>query len=251
MTFNLENINVISLDLFDTLVRVRGFEPKIAFEKSHFILNKNGISISFDKFYNNYRSEVRKYLINREATGDDYTNDILLKTMLESLGYSIELKLANEVISAYFDALVPYTVPYQGMDLALKSIRDENFVLIITSNHSWPNHGYEVLDRIGVASLIDKVIFSGEIGRAKPHPEIFATAFKDYSLDEILHVGDNPIADVDGSQKFGSYALWVKSREHYRNRRKVEPKIKSRLVGEIRDIAELPDFLGINSLSEF
>ena len=94
MNFNLENIRVISLDLFDTLVRVRGFEPRFAFEKSHFILKKNGINISFDKFYNSYRAEVRKYLINREKTGNDYTNDNLLKNMLNSLGYSIDLSLA-------------------------------------------------------------------------------------------------------------------------------------------------------------
>ena len=91
-------------------------------------------------------------------------------------------------------------------------------------------------------------MFSGDIGRAKPHPEIFEEAFRDYSLEEILHVGDNPIADVDGSQKFGCYALWVKSRDHYRNRMKVEPTLKTKLAGEIRDITELPDFLGVNPI---
>ena len=118
----LDHINVISLDLFDTLVRVRGFEPRIAFEKSYFILKKGGISISFDNFYNSYRAEVRKYLVQREITGNDYTNDHLLKRMLEQQGYSIDLELSREVISAYFNALVPYTVPYPGMEQALKSL---------------------------------------------------------------------------------------------------------------------------------
>ena len=244
----LDHINVISLDLFDTLVRVRGFEPRIAFEKSHFILKKAGISISFDQFYNSYRSEVRKYLVQREITGNDYTNDVLLKKMLEHLGFTIDLELAREVISAYFNALVPYTVPYQGMKQALKSLKEENFILILTSNHSWPTHGFEVLKRVGIENLLDRVVFSGEIGKAKPHAQIFETAFKGYSKDEILHVGDNPIADVDGAQIFGTYALWVKSRDHFRERHKIEPTRKDRLVGEIRDITELPDFLGVNPI---
>lgn len=245
---SLEHINVISLDLFDTLVRVRGFEPRIAFEKSYFILKKGGVSISFDQFYNSYRAEVRKYLVERELTGNDYTNDVLLKKMLERMGYSIDLELSCEVISAYFNALVPYTVPYQGMEQALKSLKDENFTLILTSNHSWPSHGLEVLKRVGIEKLLDRVVFSGQIGKAKPHREIFQTAFEGFSNDEILHVGDNPIADVDGSQIYGTYALWVKSREHFRERHKIEPTRKDRLVGEIRDITELPDFLGVNPI---
>ena len=106
----------------------------------------------------------------------------------------------------------------------------------------------QVLKNLGKIKNGDKIGFSGEIGRAKPHPEIFEDAFKDYNLDEILHIGDNPIADVDGSQKCGSYALWVNSREHYRNRTKVEPTLTSRLSGEIRDITELKDLLGMNHL---
>lgn len=245
---NLEHINVISLDLFDTLVRVRGFEPRIAFEKSYFILKKGGVSISFDQFYNSYRGEVRKYLVERELTGNDYTNDVLLKNMLEQMGYTIDIDLSREVISAYFNALVPYTVPYPGMEQALKSLKDENFSLILTSNHSWPTHGLEVLKRVGIEKLLDRVVFSGQIGKAKPHPDIFHKAFDGFSNDEILHVGDNPIADVDGSQIYGTYALWVKSREHFRERHKIEPTRKDRLVGEIRDITELPDFLGVNPI---
>ncbi len=244
----LDHINVISLDLFDTLVRVRGFDQRIAFEKSYFILKKAGISVSFDQFYNSYRAGVRKYLVQREITGNDYTNDVLLKKMLEQQGHSIELDLSREVISAYFNALVPYTVPYQGMKQALKSLKEENFTLILTSNHSWPAHGYEVLKRVGIEDLLDKIVFSGEIGKAKPHIDIFKAAFTGYSNEEILHVGDNPIADVDGAQIFGTYALWVKSREHFRERHKVEPTRRDRLVGEIRDITELPDFLGVNPI---
>lgn len=211
-------------------------------------MKKAGISISFDQFYNSYRAGVRKYLVQREITGDDYTNDVLLKRMLEQQGHTIDLELSREVISAYFNALVPYTVPYQGMKQALKSLKEEKFTLILTSNHSWPMHGYEVLKRVGIEDLLNKVVFSGEIGKAKPHIDIFKTAFEGYSNDEILHVGDNPIADVDGAQIFGTYALWVKSREHFRDRHKVEPTRKDRLVGEIRDITELPDFLGVNPI---
>ncbi|MHA2366061.1 MAG: HAD family hydrolase [Candidatus Hodarchaeales archaeon] len=240
----LSSIRVLSIDLFDTLVRVRGFDPRYAFEKCHAVLIDSGVYIAFEPFYNAYRKKIRQYLIQREKTGNDFTNDHLMIELLKDLGHPIELKLARSIVKVYFQALLPYTIPYPNLEPTIRILKDD-FDLILTSNHSWPKHGYKVLDRVGIKSYFRRIIFSGNIGKAKPHPEIFEEAVQDINKDEILHVGDNPIADVDGAQRCGLKALWVHSREHFRNRRLVIPTLEDKFVGEIREIAELPVFLGI------
>lgn len=242
-----QDFRVLSLDLFDTLVRVRGFDPRHAFEKCHSILIDAGIQIDFNHFYTSYRSKIRHYLSQREITGNDFTNDILVQELLNELGHNVDIALSKRVVEAYFHALVPYTVPYHGMESTIKLLK-EDFELIMTSNHSWPDHGNKVLEKIGIKSYFKKIMFSGELGRAKPHPEIFEEALKGIDKKLVLHVGDNPIADVDGAQRFGLYSLWVHSRDHFRDKKLVLPTLKEKLVGEIRQINELPDFLGINSL---
>ncbi|MGN8550997.1 UNVERIFIED_CONTAM: HAD family hydrolase [Microbacterium sp. SLM126] len=57
----------------------------------------------------------------------------------------------------------------------------------------------------------DAVIVSGEIGRRKPEPEIFALALAALRVDagEAVHVGDNQIADVAGARAAGLTAVWI------------------------------------------
>ncbi|WP_265442745.1 HAD family hydrolase [Flexivirga meconopsidis] len=55
-------------------------------------------------------------------------------------------------------------------------------------------------------------VFSNEVGVAKPRPEIFAEAraVLDVPAEQVLHVGDNPVADVQGAQAAGMVAALVR-----------------------------------------
>lgn len=246
----LENISVLSLDLFDTLVRVRGFDQRLAFKSCHKVLTDKGIKIDFNAFFNAYRKKIRHYLTHRLATGTDFKNDLLVLELLKELlkqTISVDLKLARAVVDTYFKSLVTYTIPFPNMETTLRRLKEEQYILILTSNHSWPEHGYKILERVGIKHLFTRIIFSGDLGKAKPHPAIFEEALKEIpDKNSVLHIGDNPFTDIDGAQKFGIHSLWVHSRNHYRKRKLILPTINERLVGEIRDITELPSFLGLN-----
>jgi putative hydrolase of the HAD superfamily len=69
--------------------------------------------------------------------------------------------------------------------------------------------------RIGIDHYFDFVIRSEEIGAAKPHPEIFMAALLagEVSAGEAVHVGDDPVRDIQGAAEAGLRTIWVNLRE--------------------------------------
>ena len=67
------------------------------------------------------------------------------------------------------------------------------------------------LERLGLLSYFDALIFSDEIGWAKPSGEVFRHALDslDVPPDETVHVGDDRAADVGGALKAGIRAIWI------------------------------------------
>jgi putative hydrolase of the HAD superfamily len=62
---------------------------------------------------------------------------------------------------------------------------------------------------------IDFHIYSDEINCSKPNPQIFQEVKnliknRDLAMDQILHIGDNPIADYKGAKDFGFNAHLLK-----------------------------------------
>ena len=62
------------------------------------------------------------------------------------------------------------------------------------------------------------IIVSEEAGYAKPDPRIFRDALKAIGLtspEQVMFVGDNPVADIDGAKRFGMKAAWVRRGRRY------------------------------------
>jgi FMN phosphatase YigB (HAD superfamily) len=92
------------------------------------------------------------------------------------------------------------------------------------------------LERHGLLPCFTAVSFSDEIGVRKPDAEIFRRTLAKLGSapGETAHVGDNPIADVEGSRRVGLRAV------HYTAGRR-SPAAGADLV--VADLASLPDRL--------
>jgi putative hydrolase of the HAD superfamily len=68
-----------------------------------------------------------------------------------------------------------------------------------------------VLDRCGIAGLVDAVVTSAESGHRKPDPGIFTSALELAGCEpsEALHVGDTPEEDGDGARAAGVPVLLI------------------------------------------
>ena len=82
---------------------------------------------------------------------------------------------------------------------ALLAARRRGVRVVVVSN--WDVSLAEVLERCGLAPLLDAVVTSAAVGAAKPAPEIFAhaLALAGVAGERALHVGDSVAEDVAGA----------------------------------------------------
>ena len=71
----------------------------------------------------------------------------------------------------------------------------------------------ERLRTLGLASLLDAVVFSTELGWLKPHPAPYRAAAQRLGLSSRTQVmvGDDWEVDVRAAQRLGIRAIWLRS----------------------------------------
>ena len=70
----------------------------------------------------------------------------------------------------------------------------------------------------GLDKLASFIIVSEEAGYRKPEPRIFRDALEATGLsapEQVMFIGDNPLADIDGAKRFGMKAAWVRRGRPY------------------------------------
>ena len=67
---------------------------------------------------------------------------------------------------------------------------------------------------IGIGHLFDFALSAADAGAAKPDPRIFEAAaqLSGHPLDRTLHVGDDPVRDVNGASAMGMRTVWINPR---------------------------------------
>jgi putative hydrolase of the HAD superfamily len=75
------------------------------------------------------------------------------------------------------------------------------------------------LEQMGIEQRIDIAVFSSEVGKRKPHPEIFGRALTalEVAPERTLFVGDRLYEDIRGAGELGMttvQALWFRADEH-------------------------------------
>jgi putative hydrolase of the HAD superfamily len=86
---------------------------------------------------------------------------------------------------------------------ALVALRSRGLRLVVVSN--WDVSLHSVLERVGLALLVDGTLTSAEAGARKPAPAIFEQALRMAGVRaaDAIHVGDSPEEDVAGARSAG------------------------------------------------
>jgi HAD superfamily hydrolase (TIGR01549 family) len=179
----MKNIKIISFDIGNTLIRT-GNE---GFCKAFSI--KTGLSFE----------ELRPLFIAHFLTKKSTLQDAVQK-VCSIIGYKNPKKIIEEFqpspVFLYDD-----TVP------ALELLLRKKVTMIAISNCTpWEAGGIE---SCGLNKYLQRIYYSYDIGAAKPDPVIFQYVQKSVcvSPENILHVGDSCIADVEGAKAVGWQAV--------------------------------------------
>lgn len=180
--------HAILLDCLGTLVRLESPAPRLA----------AALGVGLEAAERAMRAEIAFYRAHmHQATDVARLGDLRRRCaalVSETLGVPCEpgTLLAALVFTPYDDALP-----------ALRALRAAGTRLIVVSN--WDVSLHEVLERAGIAPLLDGAVSSAEVGTAKPDPAIVHRALALAGADPsgAWLVGDTLEADVAAARAAG------------------------------------------------
>jgi putative hydrolase of the HAD superfamily len=206
-------VDAVLFDLGDTLMRW-AWEPELL-EAGHRAglaaigREANGISARFREAY--------EPLLWVPGTLEEVEYPGLVRRLLDEFGIDVSDDELARFLEAEHLAWDPARQLGTTTHALLESLRARGLRLGVVSNTldpPWLLH--RDLARLGVAERVDHVVFSSEVGKRKPHPEIFEAALAGVraEAERAVFVGDDLAADVAGAGSLGMttvQALWFRA----------------------------------------
>jgi putative hydrolase of the HAD superfamily len=144
----------------------------------------------------------------------------LVRELLGQFGVALDDEQLARFLEAEHAAWDPARRLAVDTHALLESLRDRGLKLALVSNAfdpGWLLH--RDLEQMGLAERLDFAVFSSEVGKRKPHPEIFERALQVLAVEpeRALFVGDRLYEDIRGASEVGMstvQALWFRADEH-------------------------------------
>jgi len=148
------------------------------------------------------------------ATASDHASFTfldLVRRASDALGADVADALLEEATEHYLDAWLPHIVHDPEAAEMLSALRHRGLRIGLLSNTHWPAEFHErMLERDGLAHLIDARLYTSEMPFMKPHPDAFRAALAGVGIEdarEAVFVGDRLFDDVHGAQSVGMRAV--------------------------------------------
>ena len=218
----LGRIEAVLLDSFGTLVAMEPPAPRLA----------HALGVPLEEAERAFRAEIGYYVQHhvegRDAESLSELRDRCAEVIRSTLGPSAPP--LGEVRRAMLDSI--RFGAYADAPETLRELRARGLRLVVASN--WDCSLPEVLERAGLAPLVDGVVASAMVGAAKPEPALFEAALEvaGAAPDRALHVGDSLSKDVEGAAGAGIAAVLL-------DRGGAHPAVTPR----IEALAELPGLI--------
>lgn len=222
----MNNIKHFSFDLWSTLIK-----SNTNFKKErtlHFYKHFNSLNKSVEETKTVFRTVDLMCNATNERTGKNIDAEEMYLMVIYLLNDSFAPfgTLDLEVLYQDMEQLIlqyrPVLFNTQTID-SLKRIKDNpNHTLNILSNTAFIKGVTlrKILIGLELTPYFDFEIYSDEVGLSKPNAEIYEVLLaqirnirkdNNISLDQIIHIGDNPIADIQGAESFGMKAFQINS----------------------------------------
>jgi HAD superfamily hydrolase (TIGR01549 family) len=160
--------------------------------------------------------------------------------LFRELGLDNPKRRGERFIDVFYTAVRDQLSVEDGAAEVLKTLKDRGYPLGLISNTIYPRRHHENdLRQFALMEYLTFRIYSSELGRRKPHPDIFRAGLDLMRLppSDILYVGDRIPEDVEGARAAGmDVILKLRPKREY-----PDPLPEGLTV--IRRLDELPDLL--------
>lgn len=121
---------------------------------------------------------------------------------------ALELDVPPDVLRNVSERRINFQ-PYPESGRVLQELRELGLSLYVVSN--WDVQLEKVLEDLGWTQYFDGTVASAAVGSEKPDPGIFEEALRASGADRgrVVHVGNDPVADVAGATACGIDAVYV------------------------------------------
>lgn len=203
----IDNVDVVSFDIFDTLLTRKTAHPQDVFivarelfnERSGFYLEGN-----FAQMRLNAEEHARR-------TVNYIKTDITIDDIYESFGILYGYNDRFCTLLMEYEVLAEDTMLSRDMstyDLYDYACMSEKKIIIVSDMYLRKKHIVKMLKDHGVTRW-DELIISSEDNVAKFSGSAFARILQRYPNKNILHVGDNLISDISWAQKYNIDTIHV------------------------------------------
>jgi len=135
----------------------------------------------------------------------------IFKQALASLGVASPEPALVDAMARHYTGLRDEAVaPFRGALAALERLRGYGVRLALLTNGSTETQ-WGKIRRFGLTGFFDHIQVEGDLGFGKPDARAFryALAALDVGPEETWMVGDNLLADIEGAQRAGIFAVWM------------------------------------------
>lgn len=197
----LSEYDVISFDVFDTLILRPFTSPRVLFS---IMESKLGI-YKFSKIRVDSENETRvsneKKYNNDNVTLSEIYNLISKKTNLcpyETAQLEYELEVKYCYANPYFQKIIS------------ACLKNNKKIIICTDMYLSEKKIKEILKNNGYHS-IDKIYVSSELKKSKKKGDIYKLIIDDYKDKKIIHIGDNYTSDIENAERYGLDTFYYKN----------------------------------------
>jgi putative hydrolase of the HAD superfamily len=193
----------ILLDCLGTLVALEPPAPRLVEE----LRERLGVEVSEPQAERAIDAEIAYYRAHFDEGNDVRTLEDLRRRCAEALREALPPSTRvsdadGEILMHALLASLQFT-PYPDVRPALERMRSRAQRRVVVSN--WDVSLHDVLQRLGLASLLDGIVTSAEARARKPSPAIFerGLALAGVSAADAIHVGDSFGDDIAGARAAG------------------------------------------------
>lgn len=208
-------IKAITFDFWNTLYKGPADKRVFVQRAGDFskVLEEKGLQFSMEKITQAFRNGWQKAFYYQKAYGEDMGPRGHVRHIMEELGVPREEELEEKAYKAYTMTLL--RIPPEINDDVLETLpllTDKYKLAVICNTGATPGEILrEIMKKDGIFSFFNFLVFSDEVGFAKPNTRIFRYTLEHLDIEnsQAAHIGDDPITDVIGAKRSGMKAVWL------------------------------------------